>query len=150
MLRRKTARFAFAQELFVKRVCFIRRSRAEEARPPSVGRIGKERELAHNENAAVRVADAAVHFSDVVLKNAQREDLIRQLFANRRRIIGRNAEQDQKALPDFALLFSVNRNRCAFYARNNRSHALPRLISVTPGTARTRAKTVSSSSRECT
>ena len=81
-----------------------------------------ERELAHDEDAAADVGKAQIHLIIFIPEHAQTEDLLGQLAAFFWGIVGRNAEQNQKSLPNLPVNFALNGDRRRFYPRDNCFH----------------------------
>ena len=84
--------------------------------------VAVERKLAHNEDAPAHVGQAQIHLVVFIPEYAQTEDLLGQLAAFFWGIVGRNAEQDQKSLPNLPVNFALNGDRRGLYPRYNCFH----------------------------
>ena len=122
VLRREAQPFALRQKLLVERNGGLRPRRADEARAAAMAHVAVERELAHDEDAAADVGKAQIHLIIFIPEHAQTEDLLGQLAAFFRRIVRRDAEQDQKSLPNLPVNFALNGDRRGFYPRDNCFH----------------------------
>jgi len=93
-----------------------------EGRARAFARAGDERELAHNEGAAVGVADGEIHLAVGVLKNAERGDFLGKPFSVVRRVAGGDTEQDEEAAVDGADGLAVDDDTGGGDALNDRFH----------------------------
>ena len=89
-----------SQKRFVQRVRLLRRRGVREARAISLRRVRDQGEVAHDEDGAARVEDAAVELALVVLEDAQASDAAGHALGGFRVVLARDPEQDAQARPD--------------------------------------------------
>ena len=128
-------------------VCHVKPARAAEGDHPLVERdrglrpggqrkagaagaaVGKEGELADDQQLGARVGGIDVHFSGLVLKDPQAADLVGDLLRLALGIVLVDAEQDQKALADAADFLAVDDDGGLVDSGNNSAHGISPLIS---------------------
>ena len=130
-------------EALVERLGLLRRSRTDEARPVPLGRVRKERELAHDESGAAHVQEAPVEAALVVLEDAHACDLARQPLGAGPVVAAGHPEEDAEARADLAAHSPIDNNARPGDTLDDRSHrrlcAATGLASVLEGSGSSRA-----------
>ena len=123
-------------ETLVERLRLFGASSVDEAGPAPFAQVGVERKLAHGQHAALHIGQPQVHFTTVVLKDAQPGDLARQQRGFGFAVYMRHTQQHQETSANLThnlpidghtggtdpLNYSTHRGKFTFDKQNKRSY----------------------------
>ena len=114
--------FADGQELFIHGVAQLGAGGIGEAGAATLAAVAVEGELAHHHDLPLHRLQTQIHLAVFILENPQTQRLFRQIPALALGVVGANAQQNQKALPDAAHARTVNGDGGGFYSCQYSAH----------------------------
>ena len=106
---------AVLQELFVKGIAQLGTGSADKVGTAALAAVAVEGELADDQHFTAYICKAQIHFIIFVGEDPQTQGLLSQVLAFTLRILGANAQEDQKTTANLAVYLAVDHNGCGLH-----------------------------------